>query len=100
MCDTSPSGNDVFGCGNLGTVLSADKNCGPLTRVLASMNPNSCGFNEAEPPLGPWSCLGDSQSHLSEGMLVRKNGCPSASCSYDGNAVGNADKGGVLCCRN
>lgn len=100
VCDSSNNGNDVFGCGNLGTVLTADKSCGPLTRVLASMAAGSCGFNEAEPPLGPWTCSGDSSSHLQEGTLVKKDGCPSTSCSYDGSPVGNSDKGGVLCCRD
>jgi len=100
VCDSSSNGNDVFGCGNLGTLLTGDKNCGPLTRVLASMSAGSCGFNEAEPPLGPWTCSGDSSSHLMEGMLVKKNGCPSTSCSYDGSPIGNSDKGGVLCCRD
>ncbi len=98
VCDESASGNDVFGCGNLGSTLSADKNCGPLTRVLASMHSDTCGYNEAEPPLGPWTCVGGTQGHLSEGEWVRKNGCPWGSCSYDGLPVGNKDKGGVLCC--
>ena len=100
VCDDSSFGNDVFGCGNLGTELSTDKNCGPLTRVLASMHSDTCGYNEAEPPLGPWTCIGGTQGHLSEGQWVRKNGCPWTSCSYDGVPVGNMDKGGVLCCHN
>jgi len=98
VCDDSDLGNDVFGCGNLGTVLSPDKNCGALNRVLASMHAGTCGFNEAEPPLGPWLCVGGDDSHLHEGSLVKKNGCPSVSCSYDGNPVDNSGKGGVLCC--
>ena len=98
VCDDSDLGNDVFGCGNLGTVLTPDKNCGPLDRVLASMHAGTCGFNEAEPPLGPWLCAGGDDSHLHEGSLVKKNGCPSVSCSYDGNPVDNSGKGGVLCC--
>jgi hypothetical protein len=98
VCDDSDLGNDVFGCGNLGTVLSPDKNCGPLDRVLASMHAGTCGFNEAEPPHGPWLCAGGDDSHLHEGSLVKKNGCPSVSCSYDGNPVDNSGKGGVLCC--
>ncbi len=96
--DSSSNGNDVFGCGNLGTELDSSKNCGVLDHVLASMNADSCGFNEAEPPLGPWECSGGSDSHLMEGTLVTKIGCPSYSCSYDGYPVGNSDKGGVLCC--
>jgi hypothetical protein len=92
--------NDVFGCGNLGAGLGPDKNCGPLDRVLASTQPNSCGFNEAEPPLGPWECMGDDQSHLNEGALVTKKACAGTSCSYDGYPLGSQDKGGVLCCRN
>ncbi len=100
VCDDSTSnGNDVFGCGNLGTELSSDKGCGVLNRVLASMHADSCGFNEAEPNLGPWECVGGDDSHYHEGELVTKKGCPSWSCSYDGYAVGNSDKGGVLCCR-
>lgn len=99
MCDSSGD-NDVFGCGNLGTQLSAQKNCGVLTRALASTRAGTCGFNEAEPNLGPWQCLGGTQGDLHEGALVTKQGCPNTSCSYDGNAVGNADKGGVLCCRD
>jgi hypothetical protein len=31
---------------------------------------------------------------------VTKMRCPSGSCTWNGNAVGNADKGGVLCCRD
>ena len=92
--------NDVFGCGNLGNALPADKSCGPLDRVLASTVANSCGFNEAEPNLGPWQCLGDANSHLNEGATVTKKGCPNHGCSYDGQPVGNSDKGGVLCCRD
>jgi hypothetical protein len=92
--------NDVFGCGNLGAGLGPDKQCGPLDRVLASTQPNSCGFNEAEPPLGPWECLGGSDSHLNEGALVTKKGCAGTSCSYDGYPIATWDKGGVLCCRD
>ena len=98
QCDTSSNGNDIFGCGNLGSALSSDQECGVLNRVLASMQANSCGFNEAEPPLGPWVCRGDTESHLAEGTLVQKNGCPGGSCAYDGRSVANWDKGGVLCC--
>lgn len=90
--------NDVFGCGNLGTALGADKGCGPLDRVLASTQPNSCGFNEAEPNLGPWQCLGVGKSDLQEGANVTKKACQGKSCSYDGAALGPSDKGGVLCC--
>lgn len=101
VCDDASSGdNDVFGCGNLGTQLSADKNCGVLTRVLASTQPNRCGFNEAEPSNGPWLCQGGTDSHLHEGGIVSKVGCPGTSCSYDGNPISNARKGGVLCCRD
>lgn len=92
--------NDVFGCGNLGTTLTPDKACGPLDRALASTAPNSCGFNEAEPNLGPWQCLGGADSHLREGELVTKVGCPGRSCTYDGQPIGSSDKGGVLCCRD
>ena len=92
--------NDVFGCGNLGAGLGPDKNCGPLDRVLASTQPDTCGFNEAEPNLGPWECMGGPNSHLNEGLHVTKNGCPNNSCSYDGYPVGSSDKGGVLCCRD
>jgi hypothetical protein len=69
-----------------------------LTRALASTHPGTCGFNEAEPNLGPWQCLGGTQGDLHEGGLVTKQGCPNTSCSYSGVPVGNADKGGVLCC--
>ena len=92
--------NDVFGCGNLGAGLGPDKNCGPLDRVLASTQPDSCGFNEAEPPLGPWECNGPGDSHLNEGALVTKFECANGSCSYDGYAVSSQDKGGVLCCHD
>jgi hypothetical protein len=92
--------NDVFGCGNLGGGMGGDKNCGPLDRVLASTQANKCGFNEAEPGLGPWECLGDATSHLHEGAVVTKKGCQGNSCSYDGYPVGPTDKGGVLCCRD
>ncbi len=98
--DASMDTNDVFGCGNLGVMLDAAKMCGPLTRVLASTQANSCGYNEAEPSLGPWQCLGGAQSHLQEGTLVTKVGCPNTSCSYSGSPIGNSDKGGVLCCRD
>ena len=101
VCAPDATGdNDVFGCGNLGTALTPDKQCGVLTRALASMNSNTCGFNEAEPNLGPWQCLGTSASHLHEGAIVTKVGCAGLSCSYDGRSVGNSDKGGVLCCRD
>lgn len=92
--------NDVFGCGNLGNGLGGDKGCGPLDRVLASTIPDKCGFNEAEPPHGPWQCVGGPGSDLLEGETVTKKGCPSASCQYDGYPVANQDKGGVLCCRD
>ncbi|MBM4371044.1 MAG: hypothetical protein FJ098_05285 [Deltaproteobacteria bacterium] len=92
--------NDVFGCGNLGAGLGPDKGCGPLDRVLASTQPDTCGFNEAEPSLGPWECVGGPDSHLNEGLHVTKDGCPGTSCSYDGYPVGSSDKGGVLCCRD
>ena len=90
--------NDVFGCGNLGTELPPDKACGPLDRVLASTKPNACGFNEAEPDLGPWQCIGSGTSDLAEGANVTKKACQGKSCSYDGAAVGPSDKGGVVCC--
>jgi hypothetical protein len=99
-CDSSANHNDVFGCGNLGIQLAAQKNCGVLTRALASTQQGTCGFNEAEPNLGPWQCLGDMMSHLAEGTVVTKVGCPNNACMYDGRPVGNADKGGVLCCRD
>lgn len=98
-CDASGD-NDVFGCGNLGTQLSAGKNCGVLTRALASTHAGTCGFNEAEPSLGPWQCMGGAQGDLHEGAIVTKQGCPGNACQYDGRPVGNADKGGVLCCRD
>jgi hypothetical protein len=100
ICDDAGGDNDVFGCGNLGVQLQADKQCGVLTRALASMQANSCGYNEAEPNLGPWECKGGSDSHYHEGALVTKKGCPNDSCSYDGHPVGSSDKGGVLCCRD
>jgi len=90
--------NDVFGCGNLGTSLVAEKSCGPLDRVLASMQPNSCGFNEAEPNLGPWECKGPGESDLNEGANVTKKACQGESCQYDGLPISPSDKGGVLCC--
>lgn len=99
-CDGSSSHNDVFGCGNLGTQLTPTKNCGALNRALASTQAGSCGFNEAEPTLGPWQCVGGPQSHLAEGEVVTKQGCPNASCLFSGAPIGNADKGGVLCCRD
>jgi len=100
VCDHSLNSNDVFGCGNLGTALSLDKGCAPLDRVLASTQADTCGFNEAEFPHGPWACLGGTDSHLHEGSLVTKDACPGTSCSYDGAPIGNSDKGGVLCCRD
>lgn len=96
--DDADRGNDVFGCGNLGTDLSEGQDCGVLNKVIASMNPGTCGYNEAEPSHGPWECYGDDDSHYHEGELVTKIGCWGDSCSYDGYAVGNSDKGGVLCC--
>jgi hypothetical protein len=101
LCGQDGDGvNDVFGCGNLGATLGPDKNCGPLDRVLASTQPDSCGFNEAEPGLGPWECKGPGASDLKEGENVTKKACQGASCSYDGYPVGPSDKGGVLCCRD
>ncbi len=99
-CDSSTSHNDVFGCGNLGIQLQAGKNCEPLNRALASTQAGSCGFNEAEPTLGPWQCVGGPMSHLNEGNVVTKIGCPGSSCLYDGRPIANWDKGGVLCCRD
>jgi hypothetical protein len=90
--------NDVFGCGNLGATLAGDKKCGPLDRVLASTQPNKCGFNEAEPNLGPWECFGPGKSDLEEGKNVTKKACQGQSCQYDGKPLGPSDKGGVLCC--
>ncbi len=92
--------NDVFGCGNLGTALEPQKNCGPLDRVLASTQVQSCGFNEAEPNLGPWQCLGAGKTHLNEGANVTKKACQNNSCQYDGVPLGPSDKGGVLCCHD
>ena len=92
--------NDVFGCGNLGVGIGADKGCGPLDRALASTQPNTCGYNEAQPPHGPWECPGGPGSDLEEGGSVIKHGCPDTSCSYDGYPVGSSDKGGVVCCRD
>ena len=101
VCGQAGDGfNDVFGCGNLGVGIPPDKNCGPLDRALASTQPNTCGFNEAEPNLGPWQCMGGGDSHLNEGQHVTKKGCPNQSCSYDGYPVGSSDKGGVVCCRD
>jgi hypothetical protein len=101
VCGAEGDGdNDVFGCGNLGHTLSADKNCGPLDRALASMQADTCGYNEAEPPLGPWECKGGAGSDLKEGAFVTKKACQGGSCSYDGQPVNPSDKGGVLCCRD
>ncbi len=93
-----PNVNDLFGCGNLGSTLSASQNCGPLDRVIASTVPNKCGFNEAEPSLGPWECVGAGKSDLNEGANVTKKACQNASCQYDGQPVSAWQKGGVLCC--
>lgn len=90
--------NDVFGCGNLGSTLGPDKKCGPLDRVLASTKPNACGFNEAEPSLGPWECIGPGKSDLQEGANVTKKACQGASCQYDGAPIEAWQKGGVVCC--
>lgn len=99
VCDeSSPDSNDVFGCGNLGMALSSSQGCGPLTAALASQQPNSCGWNEAMPPIGPWECNGSDS--WDEGALVTKNGCPGGSCSYSGQPVSSSDGGGVICCRD
>ncbi|TNF33868.1 MAG: hypothetical protein EP329_07860 [Deltaproteobacteria bacterium] len=95
----SAGDNDVFGCGNLGNGMGGDKHCGPLDRVLASTQPDSCGWNQAMPPLGPWECIGGSGSDLHEGATVTKKACANTSCSYDGKPIDTRDKGGVLCCR-
>ncbi len=94
-----PNVNDLFGCGNLGTTLDATKKCGPLDRVIASTAPNKCGYNEAEPSLGPWECVGPGKSDLFEGANVTKKACQNASCQYDGQPVNPWGKGGVLCCK-
>lgn len=93
-----PNVNDLFGCGNLGSTLSAGQKCGPLDRVIASTVPNKCGFNEAEPNLGPWECMGPGKSDLFEGANVTKKACQNGSCQYDGQPVNAWQKGGVLCC--
>lgn len=101
QCDDASAGdNDVFGCGNLGIALTGDKGCGVLTRALASMKAGSCGYNEAEPGLGPWQCLGAAGSDIHEGGLVTKSGCPGSSCTWEGSPTGNWDRGGVLCCKD
>ncbi|MFO0744234.1 MAG: hypothetical protein U1F43_00980 [Myxococcota bacterium] len=98
--DPGAGDNDVFGCGNLGVGLGPDRGCGPLDRALASTQPDHCGFNEAEPNLGPWQCIGGAGSDLHEGATVTKKGCPNHACSYDGQPVGSSDRGGVVCCRD
>jgi hypothetical protein len=100
VCTDASGDNDVFGCGNLGVQLQGPKGCDPLTRALASMQAGSCGYNEAEPNLGPWQCQGTGRSDIHEGALVTKKGCPNSSCQYSGQTVSNWDKGGVLCCRD
>ena len=100
VCTESEGDNDVFGCGNLGTELTAERNCGPLNRVFASMHPRACGYNEAEPPLGPWECFGDNSSHFHEGGLVTKIACQDPLCHYSGIRVEPWDKGGVICCKD
>jgi hypothetical protein len=100
VCDDASTGdNDVFGCGNLGVALAPDKGCAPFDRALASTRPDTCGFNEAEPDLGPWQCTGGPGSDLHEGRNVTKAGCPGRRCRFDGRPVGSSDKGGVLCCK-
>jgi hypothetical protein len=106
VCNDNPSSctltgddddNDVEGCGNLGDSLTqANNQCGPLNAAFASEQPNSCGWNQAMPQLGPWQCNGSNS--YNEGDYVTKNGCPSCSCSEGGQAFCNSDKGGVLCC--
>ena len=100
VCGASGSDNDVSGCGNLGVALTPETICVPLDRALASTRAGSCGYNEAEPSLGPWQCAGGAGADLHEGALVTKHGCPNRSCSYSGQPIGDADKGGVLCCRD
>jgi hypothetical protein len=99
VCDSSSNDNDVFGCGNLGDQLMPNQMCGVLTRALASTQAGTCGFNEAEPPLGPWECMtAMSRGDLHEGAIVTKKACVGNSCSYNGSPIGPSDKGGVLCC--
>jgi hypothetical protein len=101
VCDDASAGdNDVFGCGNLGIQLAVDKNCGVLTRALASPTAGTCGYNEAEPPNGPWQCKTGAQSDIHEGGIVTKDGCPNTSCNWSGSPTANWDRGGVLCCKD
>ncbi len=101
VCDDASGGdNDVFGCGNLGVQLTGGNNCGVLTRALASTQAGRCGYNEAEPNLGPWQCPGGAGSDLHEGANVTKAGCPNQSCTWNGAPTGNWDRGGVLCCKD
>lgn len=79
---TATGVNDLIGCGNLGTLLGAEKNCAPLDHALASQHDGACDFNEAEPPLGPWVC-GASSIRESENVVKERS-----------------DLGGVLCCAN
>ena len=96
VCDETQETNDVFdGKPGAGWVRQRMR---PAGSCLASTN--SCGFNEAEPSLGPWEFLGGPTSHLQEGSVVTKSGCPQNSCSTDGVALGSSSKGGVLCCRH
>jgi hypothetical protein len=100
ICEAGAGNNDIFGCGNLGATLDGSKQCAPLNKVIASTSPGNCGYNEAEPNLGPWECHGGTDSHYHEGQIVTKKGCSNSSCTTDGHSVATWDKGGVLCCRD
>lgn len=99
-CEQADGDNDVFGCGNLGIDISHNTSCAPLNRAFGSSTPRWCGYNEAEPPYGPWQCMSTPDSHTHEGAVVTKFGCPAQSCSWNDQPVGNSDRGGVLCCRD
>jgi hypothetical protein len=94
--DTSTVYNDVFGCGSMGrSITPASNSCGVLNRGLGATADNSCGWNQAEGPNGPWRCVGKSTN---EGGDVTKNGCPPNGTCAPG--IANWDKGGVLCCKD
>jgi hypothetical protein len=99
LCDPAQGDDDVFGCGNLGLAVTPTQECGTLNRFLGSAVLGSCGYNEAEPPIGPWQCGGAADAAQHEGRYLAKAGCPNQSCSYGGSPVGSSDRGGVLCCR-
>ena len=85
----------TFWVRNPGSGLSSGQACGVLNRVLEYGQIPVALMSEPRSDRGSARATRQATGRR---YLVTKNGCPGGSCSYDGRAVANWDKGGVLCC--